>query len=137
MSIAKIRSALVQAFENGAFDLPTVYENTDSYTPQANTPWCQFIFIPNQPNVLTLGSTGEDEHTGLVRVLLNYPLDTGSGAALLKADEIRAVFKAGTTFTYDGQSVMVRSCGVNQVSEITDGFHTTAVTITWRALTAR
>lgn len=136
MSIHKIRSALVQAFESGGFSLPAVYENT-SHDSDADIPWCSFFFIPNQPSAATLGDQGEDDHTGIVQINLNYPLLNGSGEALQKADEIRAVFKAGATFSYLGQNVFIKSSGVSRASQVENGFYQTILTIQWQARTSR
>ena len=135
MSEYKIRSALVQTFRGG-IALPGVYENA-KYNSQADTPWFEFFFIPNPPVVSTLGDQGSDEHTGIVQVNLNYPINDGSGAALQKVDEVRALFKAGSKHIFDGQTVTAISCGQNGTGQIVNGFYQTTLTIQYRALTPR
>lgn len=137
MSIAKIRSALVQAFTDGAFNITTVHENTNDFEPQTDTPWCEFRFIPNEPEPRTLGDQGEDEFTGVVNVILNYPLNSGIGETMEKADEIKTVFKPGTSFSYSGQSVQVSRSGLQRGGQTEAGFYQSVFTITWRALAAR
>jgi hypothetical protein len=136
MSLQNIRSALAQAFQSGGFGLPVVYENAPRST-QANAPWAEFFFIPNQPVVRTLGDQGQDEHTGIVQINLNYPLHEGPGRVLQKADQIRAVFKAGAAFTHTGQVVHIRSSGLSRAPQIEGGFFQCIFTIQWRANTAR
>lgn len=137
MSIKKIRSALVQAFESANFSLDTVYENTDGYTPNASTPWCEFYFIPNSPSALTLGDDGKNEFTGLVQVNLNYPLNSGIGDSMDKVEEITNVFKIGSDFTYDGQTVTVTRSGQDRGGQTDDGFYQSIISIQWRALAPR
>lgn len=137
MSLSKIRSALAQAFVDGAFNLPTVYENKPDYEPQTNTAWCEFRFIPNEPEPRTLGDQGEDEFTGVVNVVLNYPLNSGIGETMEKADEIKAVFKPGQSFTHSGQSVIVTRCGLSRGGETEGGFYQSVFTISWKALAIR
>jgi len=137
MTIANIHTALAQAFDDADLALPVVFENTGSYKPTPGTPWCEFFFIPNEPQVLTLGENGEDEHTGIVQINLNYPLNQGPVPALQKAGEIRSVFKAGATFTYQSQSVLIRGAGVSRASQVVNSHYQVILTINWRSITTR
>lgn len=137
MSIAKVRSALVQAFEDGAFNLTTVYQNRNNFEPQTDQAWCEFRFLPNEPEPRTLGDQGEDEFTGVVNVILNYPLNSGIGDTMEKADQIKAAFKPGQRFIHDGQSVAVTRSGLARGGETGDGFYQSVFTISWRALAPR
>ncbi len=137
MSISKVRAALVQAFNDANFGLTTVYQNTNIETPQANTPWCEFVFVPNEPEPYTLGDQGSDEFTGVVNVILNYPLNSGIGETMEKADEIKAFFKPGSSFTYSGQSVRVSRCGLSRGGATEGGFYQSVCSITWRATAPR
>lgn len=113
------------------------YENSNDYTPKADTPWFEFFLIPNPPRVVTLGDGGLDEHTGFAQVNLNYPLHEGTGAMLQKADEISALFKAGSRHTYQGQTVSIISCGLDGVGQTVNGFSQSKLTIQYRAQTPR
>lgn len=137
MSLFKVQAALVQAFQNGTFNLPTVWENNQDYEPQTDTAWCEFRFIPNEPEPRTLGDQGEDEFTGVVNVILNYPLNSGIGETMEKADEIKAVFKPGSTFEDSGQTVRVTRSGLARGGETEAGFYQSVFTISWRALAPR
>ena len=117
--------------------MPGVYENDGEFNPQADAAWFQFFFIPNQPSVITLGDQGSDEHTGIVQINLNYPMNEGSGTALEKADELRALFKAGSKHIFDGQTVTAISCGLSGSGQIINGFYQTILTIEYKAHTAR
>jgi len=134
--IGDIRSAIAQAFENGNFGLPVVYENTGE-DQQGGQPWCEFSFTPNAPDVLTLGDDGENEHTGFAQVNLNYPLNSGIGESMDKVAEIMAVFKIGTDLVYNGQTVTVTRCGQDRGGQNENGFYQSIVSIEWRATTPR
>lgn len=135
MSLSNIRSALVSAYVNGGFALPTAYENV-SFEPTSGEAWAEFHLIPNQPEVATLGDTGRDHHDGIAQINLNYPPSTGTADILAKADAIRAVFKAGKSFIYSNQSVVIQSCGRGPARNI-DGWFQIPLTINWYARTAR
>lgn len=135
MSFAKIKSALVSAYETGAFGLPTAYENRD-FDPINTGPWAAVYVIPNQPEVATLGSIGTDQHEGILQIDLNYPAGAGDGDVLTKADEIGAVFKAGTYVDHDGQQVYIVGCGRSQGRREL-GMYRISLTIEWYARTAR
>jgi len=117
--------------------MPGVYENDAQHEPEADASWFQFFFIPNQPTAATLGNQGSDEHTGIVQINLNFPINEGSGTALEKADELRILFKAGSKHTYQGQTVTAISCGQNGAGQIVNGFYQTILTIQYRAQSAR
>lgn len=135
MSQSKISSTLVDAYISGGFGLPTIYENKVPDELPA-PPFARVFESPNQPSVVTLGNNGEDSHDGFFQIDLNYPLNEGSGDALAKVDEMRAHFKAGTRFTYNGQAVTIRSCGRSAGRQI-DGYFQISITINWYARTAR
>lgn len=127
---------MVQTF-SGGISLPGIYENDGGYDPQADTPWFEFFLIPNRPVVVTLGDDGLNEHTGIAQINLNYPIHEGSGAVLLKADEVSDLFKAGSRHTYQGQTVSVISCGLDEAGQTVNGFFQSILTIQYRAQSPR
>ena len=135
MSLSKIKSALLSAYSQGAFLLPTAYENV-KFTPNNGKPWAAVTIVPNVPDVATLGPCGCDEHTGFFQIALYYPLNTGDGAILAKADEIHHHFKTGKRLEYQGQYLTVKRCGRSQGREI-NGMYQIILTINWTALTMR
>lgn len=120
--------------------MPGIYENDGgegAHTPQANEAWFEFFIIPNRPVVVTLGDDGFNEHTGIVQVNLNYPMHEGSGAMLQKADQVSALFKAGSRHVFEGQTVSVISCGLNGSGKTVNGFFQSILTIQYKAQTPR
>lgn len=138
MSLQKIKTALATAYKAAGFftDANTAIENV-AYTPPTNdTPWARLHFVPNQPDVATLGAGGEDRVDGFFQIDLNYPLNTGDKAANDKADAIRLVFTAGARFAYSGQEVVIASCGRSQ-GRVQDGFWKVVVTVAFYAYITR
>lgn len=112
MSFSNIRSALAQAFVNGAFfDADKIAWENVPFVPPNDVAWCAFHFVPSQPDVATLGDAGRDEVTGFVQLDLNYPSGLGDKDAADKFDALRNVFTAGAKFSYNGVEAVIRSCG--------------------------
>jgi hypothetical protein len=133
MSLSKVRSALVKAFTDGAFIATekVAFENMAFETP-ASGAWASFHFIPNTPEVATLGAGGRDECRGFVQVDLNFPTGSGDKAAGDMADTIKNVFKAGARFAYSGQEVIIRSVGRSQ-GRVVNNFYRVSITINFYA----
>ena len=141
MSQSDIDAALIQAYADGDFGLPTAYENRE-FEPALGQPWAALYLIHNAPEVATLGPSGQDMISGIMQITLHYPLNTGAGAARAKADAIRAIFKAGNAISHNGQSVVIMAAarslseGVTQGStagRVSTGWFSTFVTIEWYA----
>ncbi len=138
MSLAKINSALVQAFNVGAFfsEANTQFENVMFLPPTNGTPWAALYFVPSQPTVATLGNGGTDRIDGFFQIDLNYSLNKGTSAANAKADAIRNAFTAGNRFTYSGQEVICSSCGRSQGRNV-NGFYRVTITAFFYAYVIR
>lgn len=130
MAVSEIRSALYAEYEANS-PLPTSVSNV-KYEPAGDTPWARLSFIPNQPSVASLGAGGKDEIDGFVQIDLNFPMGSGSLAAETKADFYRTLFPAGARFSYNGQEVLVTSCGISS-GRIIDSWYRVSVTIAWYA----
>ena len=135
MSLAQIESALIAAYEGAGLGLATAYENRD-FDPPNESAWAALYVIPNQPEVITLGNGGEDDHSGILQINLNYPLNAGNGAVLAMADAIRDVFEAGVDLTYEDQVVVITGCGRSSGAREL-GMYKIILSITWYARTTR
>ena len=131
----KIDSALIQAFDDGAFGLDYAVENK-SFVPVVGTPYAEVYILHAQPFVNTMGDGGEDLVSGIMQINLNYPVNTGVGAANQKVTEIRNVFKAGFRPSYLGQEVFITSAGKGPSGNI-DSFYQIIVNINWEARVQR
>jgi hypothetical protein len=71
-----------------------------------------------------------------MQIDLNYPLDSGTATILAKADEIAADFKAGQSFTYNSNTVIIRSCGASVGREL-NGWYNVMLTIQFYSRVSR
>lgn len=135
MSLSQVQTALFTSAITALGAIPTEYENMD-FSPPTNAKWASLFFLPNVPVVATLGSTGQDEATGLIQIDLNYPLGTGNSAARTDFETLRAAFPAGSRHTNTGQVVMVTRTG-RSAGRIVDNYYRVSVSVFWYALIPR
>lgn len=131
MSLFKTEAALIQAYQGAGLSLPTEYENAEFERPEKNGSYASVFFSPNQPSVSGLGNTGADEVDGFLQIDLYTERNSGTAEARNLTDTLRNTFQAGTRFSYDGQGVLIRSCGRNQ-GRVIDGYFMISITIYWR-----
>jgi hypothetical protein len=108
------------AWENKVFD------------PAGKAIWARVSHVPNTPTVATLGRGGRDRGTGFVQIDLNVPEGGGDGVFRAWEDYARAFFVAGETFTRNGQTVRVISCGVSQGRNV-DNWFRKSITVVYRS----
>lgn len=135
MSLDYVQRALTLAVKNVLGDTPTGYEN-EAITPPSDAKWAEVHFLPNTPEVLTLGEFGEDLVDGIIQIDLNYPIGTGGGESRTDYERIRLAFPAGSRSAYNGQDSIIRSCG-RTPGRPADGWFKVSVTIYWYALIPR
>jgi len=129
----KIDQAFVQSFIDGDFGLPIDYENMP-YTPVSGTAFAELIHIPNPIDSLTLADMNET--SGLFRVILRYPVDSGAITAKAKAEEIMAHYPIGSSVAYSGQSATIRSVD-RQAGVVEDAWYTLVVSIRYISFITR
>lgn len=106
----------------------TAFEN-QPFSYSGKGAWYIFSYIPNRPEVATLGNQGSDEITGLVQIDLN--IKEGRGREGFEAFEtaLRSAFTAGARYVQDSVNVIIKSCGRNGNGRPVDGFYRLTVTI--------
>lgn len=102
----KIDQAFIQSYIDGAFGLPIAYENSP-YTPVAETAYAELRNITNPIEANALKDM--DQTTGIFRIIVRYPADSGAIAAKTKADEIMANYGIGSSVSYSSQSATILS----------------------------
>jgi len=104
MSALSIRTALQTGLAGISPALDTSWEN-QAFTPTAGTAYQIVHVLLAEPDNAVYGS----EHTevGYMQVRLMYPPQTGPGAALTRAELIRATFYRGATFSSGGVNVII------------------------------
>lgn len=152
MSLATAQAALITAAIDNLGGIPTEYENIE-FTKPTNAKWAQMFFIPNQPEVETLGPNGEDLVTGILQVNVNYPVGTGTLASAADFEAFRAGLPAGKHITLtvetlrlgllagaelddDDQIVTILNCGRSS-GRLVDNWYRVSFTVGWQALIAR
>lgn len=137
MSMTKAQSAFRQAFVTAAFFAQNKVQWPNvAFTPPAAGPWAAVHFMPTQPVVATLGLGGDDEVDGVFQVDLNYPPNSGTAEVDAKYEAIKDLFTAGTRFEYQGQEVVIRSCG-RSTGKMVNNFYCVHVTIAFYAYIVR
>lgn len=107
------------AFENQLFD------------PKGKNKWYIFSFLPNRPEVATLGSGGSDEISGLVQIDINIIAGQGKKGVDDDVDALRSAFTAGARLVNNPVNVIIKSCGRNGTGRKVDGFYRFTATIEW------
>tara|TARA_R110000782_G_scaffold7787_1_gene25843 strand:+ start:30 stop:428 length:399 start_codon:yes stop_codon:yes gene_type:complete len=131
MSAKIISAALLGHYRAGAFftDALTSFENATFVKPASSIAWARVISLPSLTLALSLSES--DEMSGVYQIDVNYPLNSGAGAALTKADTIRAWFKRGTSIG----GVEIGAVTINQGAPI-DGWYRVSISVFYRAFVA-
>lgn len=131
MSLQKIRNALESALDTMLPALPTAHEG-ESYDPIVGTPFQQPYLMAATPGNSTMGDSFYQE-AGIFQVNLYYPAGEGTGTAVERAEAIRALYRRGTTFSFNGTVVQVDRTPEITVGEGDEGFIVVIVRIRWHA----
>jgi hypothetical protein len=123
MSTAAIKSALTQAFVASAlFSENKISFPNRKFTPPQVGPWAALHFSSQEASIASNGAGGLDRVDGFMQIDLNYPLDSGTGQISDMVDDLRVLFKAGTSFTYGGEYATVVSCSESAARKIESNF---------------
>lgn len=104
MSLLAVRNALEAALSAMSPAMASAWENAP-YTPVAGTPYQRVYLLAAEPDNPEMG--GHVTERGFMQVSLCYPLDTGPGAAMARAELIRATFPRGAAFSASGVTTQI------------------------------
>jgi hypothetical protein len=110
-----ICKALLEARLKALGTFPTALENV-TFQPATGTPYQKAEHLIANPDGEAFGSASTYFQPGVFQVSLFYPLNTGDGAALARAEAIATHFKKGTTLTQGAVRVLI-----NAVPKIASG----------------
>ena len=110
MRYADIQSALLTAWDDGAFGL-TTYLPDRNETPTTNH--ARLMFMPAVNTPATLGDDGTNEVAGIFQADVMMRTGRGNGEALEVVDTICAAFPSGRRLTYNGQQVIIWGAELN------------------------
>ncbi len=129
-----LREAFLAAIP--AADNNTAFEN-QGFNPAGKAKWYIFSFLPNSPEVATLGKKGSDKFTGLVQVDINISAGRGKAGVESDIELLRETFAAGSRFTNENLNLMIRSCGRSGPGRKVDSFYRYSVTIVFESRVRR
>ena len=132
MSSEDIRSAGVDAVLNLGFSDPIVFENTEFRAPQTGDTWMQFSMFHDYPDVVTLGANGLDRFRGYFQIDINVEPGDGESVIFNRFQQFRQGIPAGTSLVFNGQTVLITSCGLSS-GRRDDDFYRKSVTLFWQA----
>lgn len=127
----KIRAALETRLNALLPAISTAWENVE-YKPLQNVPYQQVNMLYATPNNVTLGCE-RYYALGVLQIVVNYPLNSGSTAAEDRANLLVTHFKRGTVATHAGQSVMITNTPSKRILGSDGSFFKIAVSINYRA----
>ena len=129
----KIEEALRQRFLSAipAAANNTAFEN-QPIDPKGKTVWFGFHFLPNAPDVASLGLDGLNEHTGIAQIDIHVPKGSGRSVAMGHVNTLCAAFTPSVPLIRDGAVVNIRSCGQIPGGETSNSYRF-SVSIAWES----
>lgn len=103
-TFSDIRTALESTLN--AEGIPTAWENLE-FEPSVGTAFVRPTLLPGEARQAGLGAGGKDEHRGLFQI--DVFAEAGVGPVTTLPDQIANAFKRGSTHTFNGVDVRVRS----------------------------
>lgn len=112
-------------------NLPPLQTENTNIDP-AGKAFSRATLIRTRPTQLSLGTTGQDLHSGLLQVDLYVPVGAGTSIPNTVADAVIAAFPRGLTLTAEDIRVHVRqSYRETGGRGLNDKFHAVPVAIEW------
>ena len=103
--LVNIRAALETALSGMTPALATAWENVAFAPPASTVAYQKAYLMPATPDNIEYGATYIEQ--GIFQVTLAYPIQTGTNAAMARAELLRTAFKRGNSFTSSGVTVRI------------------------------
>lgn len=129
-----LRKGFLQAIPSATNN--TAFEN-ELFDPKGKLVWYRFTHLPNQPDVASLGTKGQDEFTGLIQVDINLPAGRGREGVSGFIEAMRAKFVAGARLVEAPVNVIVSRCGQTGPARNVDGWHRVSVAVYYESRISR
>jgi uncharacterized membrane protein len=121
MSLLKISAAFEKRLKALDSSFPTAVENLP-FTPVTGTAYQRIRLLPATPENPTMGDNYHRE-TGFCEIVLFYHVNTGRGAAQVKAEAIKNHFPRNLSLTEAGQVIKIdRTPSVNVPIQVDDRY---------------
>lgn len=112
--------------------LPVLQEENTVMTPKGN--FARATLIRSRPSQLTVGTTGQNLHRGLLQVDLFVPVNTGTTAVNVLADAVIEAFPRGLVLA-SGDLVVHCVIAYRDTSRrLNDQFHQVPVVVEWQVI---
>lgn len=129
-----VRSAAVTALK---LLLPSVPRQLENVTPTKSTGlWISLFTLPTDTTAATLGSAGENEHTGILQIDINVPLNTGEKELFEKVEILRGAFDVGRHLTSSGLTIIFGSYSLSSGRNV-DSWFRRSLSLAYRTRTTR
>lgn len=131
MSTVSIRAALEARLNGITPALATAFENAPFKPPAATVPYqeCHVLFA--RPDNAEIGRSHQE--LGYMQVKLKYPMNTGSSAAMTRAELIRTNFERASTVSSGGVTVNITETPEIETTGIEENRYTVLVKIRFRS----
>jgi hypothetical protein len=131
MSTVSIRAALEARLNGITPALATAFENAPFKPPAQTVPYqiCHVLFA--RPDNAEIGRSHQE--LGYMQVRLMYPMNTGSSAAMTRAELIRTNFERASTVSSGGVTVNITETPEIETTGIEDNRYTVLVKIRFRS----
>lgn len=131
MSILDIRQALENAVNSISNPIAIAWENVP-FTPVSGVPYMQVYLMRGQPENPEMGHGFRE--VGVLQCNLFYPITTtGTALAETKAEQIRAKFPRGASFTKNDTIVTIRYTAEIGRGDRIDGYYMIPIKVFWHS----
>lgn len=110
MRYADIQSALIDAWNDGAFGITTILPDRNE---APTTDHARLSFIPAANTPATMGDDGTNEVPGIFQADIMMRTGRGNGEILDVVDTVCAAFPSGRRVSYNGQQVIIWGAALN------------------------
>lgn len=118
-----------QLNENFSLATDVVWENVKK-TIDVTKAYFEEIYLPNDTEPKTLGSSGETEDFGLYQINVHVPIGTSTIQSEEYIEELSILYKSGIKLIESGVSVLIEKSTPSQGFK-QDNWYTTPITISW------
>lgn len=115
--------------DNFSLSANVIWENVKK-TIEVGTPYFREMYLPNDTNQVSLGSSGETEDYGLYQINVQTPIGTGTLDAEEYIEELSILYKSGLKLIESGVTVLIEKSTPSQGFD-NDNWRITPITISW------
>ncbi len=111
-------------------NLPALQDENTQIAPAKGALWSRLSLLTAEPNAISVGPNGLDEHQGLAQVDLFYPQGAGTSASNAMAAAVMAAFPRGFRVMSGVDNVLTRMV-YQQTAYQAESWYVVPVVIRW------